>query len=96
MNEDYVGTGMLNSATADRFIPVMLKDQMDLGKLLMEMVPDSDQKVVESCVILYDKIRKAVREGKCSSDAVTTRGFIDALESAKWLPVRAALLDQCG
>lgn len=96
MNEDYVGTGMLNSATADRFVPVFLKDQLDLGKLLMEMVPDADKKVVESCVTLYNKIRKAVREGKCSSDAITTRGFIDALESAKWLPVRAALLDNVG
>ena len=96
MNEDYVGTGMLNSATADRFVPVFLKDQMDLGKLLKEMVPDADEKVVDSCVTLYDKIRKAVREGKCSNDAITTRGFIDALESAKWLPVRTALMDNVG
>ena len=96
MNEDYVGTGMLNSATADRFVPVFLKDQMDLGKLLKEMVPDADEKVVDSCVTLYDKIRKAVREGKCSNDAITTRGFIDALEYAKWLPVRTALMDNVG
>lgn len=96
MNEDYVGTGMLNSATADRFVPIFLKDQMDLGKLLKEMVPDADSKVVDACVTLYGKLRKAVHEGKCSGDVITTRGFIDALEAAKWLPVRTALLDNVG
>lgn len=96
MNEDYVGTGMLNSATADRFVPIFLDDQMDLGKLLKEMVPDADGKVVDSCVTLYGKLRKAVHDGKCSSDVITTRGFIDALEAAKWLPVRTALLDNVG
>ena len=96
MNEDYVGTGMLNSATADRFVPIFLDDQMDLGKLLKEMVPDADSKVVDSCVTLYGKLRKAVHDGKCSSDVITTRGFIDALEAAKWLPVRTALLDNVG
>jgi len=96
MNEEYVGTGMLNSATADRFVPVYLEDQMDLGKLLTEMVPGADKNAVKICVELYAKIRKAVREGRCSSDALTTRGFIDALESSKWLPMRAALLDNVG
>lgn len=96
MNEEYVGTGVLNAATADRFVPVYLEDQMDLGKLLTEMVPGTDPKVLQACTTLYDKIRKAVREGKCSSDALTTRGFIDALESSKWLPMRAALLDNVG
>ena len=69
---------------------------MDLGKLLKEMVPDADSKVVDSCVTLYGKLRKAVHDGKCSSDVITTRGFIDALEAAKWLPVRTALLDNVG
>lgn len=96
MNEEYVGTGMLNSATADRFVPIYLEDQMDLGKLLKEMVPDADEGAVKTCATLYEKIRKAVREGRCSSDALTTRGFIDALESSKWLPMRSALLDNVG
>lgn len=39
MNEEYVGTGMLNSATADRFDPIYLEDQMDLAKLLTSMDP---------------------------------------------------------
>lgn len=96
MNEEYVGTGMLNSATADRFVPIFLEDQMDLSKLLTEMVPGADKQTVKTCATIYDKIRKAIKDGKCSSDALTTRGFIDALEASKWLPMRMALLDNVG
>lgn len=93
MNEAYIGTGELNSATADRFVPVYLADQMSLGALLTEMVPTASKEQVKACVTLYDKIRKAVRDGKCSIDAITTRGYIDALEAAQWLSMREALMD---
>lgn len=96
MNEEYVGTGMLNSATADRFVPIYLDNQMDLAKLLTEMVPGADKQTVKTCATIYDKIRKAIKDGKLSNDALTTRGFIDALEAAKLLPMRAALLDNVG
>lgn len=96
MNEEYVGTGMLNSATADRFVPIYLEDQMDLAKLLTSMVPGADKAAVKTCATIYEKIRKAIKDGKLSNDALTTRGFIDALEAAKWLPMRAALLDNVG
>lgn len=96
MNEEYVGTGMLNSATADRFVPIYLEDQMDLVKLLTSMVPGADKIAIKTCATIYEKIRKAIKDGKLSNDALTTRGFIDALEAAKWLPMRAALLDNVG
>ena len=91
-----MGTGMLNSATADRFVPIYLEDQMDLVKLLTSMVPGADKTAIKTCATIYEKIRKAIKDGKLSNDALTTRGFIDALEAAKWLPMRAALLDNVG
>lgn len=93
MNEAYIGTGDLNTATADRFVPLYLADQMNLGALLTEMVPGANPDDIKVCVTLYEKIRKAVRDGKCSVEGVTTRGYIDALEAAKLLPMRDALMD---
>lgn len=93
MNEAYIGTGEMNAATADRFVPVYLADQMSLGALLSEMVPTAKKEDVNVCVTLYDKIKKAVRDGKCSTDTITTRGYIDSLQSISWLPLRTALMD---
>ena len=93
MNEAYIGTGEMNAATADRFVPVYLADQMSLGALLSEMVPTAKKEDVNVCVTLYDKIKKAVRDGTCSTDTITTRGYIDALQSIAWLPLRTALMD---
>lgn len=93
MNEDYVGTGELNSATADRFVPIYMEDQLDLKKLLKEMFPDASNEALKICGTLYEKILKSVRDGKCTSDSITTRGYIDAMEASKWLPLKSALLD---
>lgn len=93
MNEDYVGTGELNSATADRFVPIYMEDQLDLKQLLKEMFPDVSDETLKICSSLYEKILKSVRDGKCTSDSITTRGYIDALEASKWLPLKSALLD---
>lgn len=96
MNEDYVGTGELNSATADRFVPLFLDDQMDMTKLLKTMFPDAPADTIQICTVLYQKIQTAVQSGRCTVDAITTRGFIDAVASSKWLPIKTALLDNVG
>jgi len=93
MNEGYIGTGEMNPATVDRFTPIFLKDQMNLRTLLTEMVPNAKKEDIDICVKLYDKILKAVKEAKCSSDAITTRGYIDALRTAEFLNMRQTLMD---
>lgn len=93
MNENYVGTGEMNPATADRFVPLFLGNQMDLQEMLKERFPSAKADDIQSCKTLYDKILKATREGKCSSDAITTRGYIDAMESTQWLPLKQTLID---
>ena len=57
---------MLNSATADRFVPIYLEDQMDLVKLLTSMVPGADKIAIKTCATIYEKIRKAIKDGKLS------------------------------
>ena len=52
---------MLNSATADRFVPIYLEDQMDLVKLLTSMVPGADKIAIKTCATIYEKIRKAIK-----------------------------------
>ena len=93
MNEEYVGTSDLNDATADRFVPLFLEQQADIKNLLHQLFPDANEQNLTICGTLYKKILDAVRSGKCSPSAITTRGYIDALEAAKWLPFKVALLD---
>lgn len=93
MNENYAGTAELNSATADRFVALHLGEQNDLSGMLKSRFPEASESDIKACNTIYDRIKKAVREGTCTPDAITTRGFIDAFEVAKWLPLRQALLD---
>lgn len=93
MNEDYVGTGELNSATADRFVALHLGDQDGLQEMLKARFPEAPESDIRACCTIYDSIKNAVHEGTCSSDVITMRGFIDAFDAAKWLPLRQALLD---
>jgi len=93
MNEGYVGTSMVNSATADRFVPLIVGDLTNFSTVLRARVPDVTDEQLTICTTLYDKIKKAVNEGKCTEDAITTRGYIAALEAAKLLTLRTALLD---
>lgn len=93
MNEEYVGTSDLNDATADRFVPLFLDQQANIKGLLQNLFPDADENQLTICEKLYGKILDAVRSGTCTPSAITTRGYIDALEAAKWLPFKVALLD---
>ena len=93
MNEEYVGTGELNDATADRFVPLFLDQQANIKALLKDLFPDADDGVLTTCGKVYEKILDAVRSGRCSSSAITTRGYIDAIESMEYLSLRQTLLD---
>lgn len=96
MNEGYVGTSSLNSALADRFAPVILGDLTSISNVLTACVPDARPEHVKICAELYDTVRKAVSDGRCTEEAVTTRGYIAALKSVRLLPLRMALMDQVG
>lgn len=96
MNEGYVGTGEMNPATVDRFTPIYLTESFSLSKLLTEMFPDFNKADIDTCQVIYNKILQAVRDSKCLPDAITTRGYIDAIESAGLLPLRETLLDNVG
>lgn len=93
MNEAYIGTGELNSALADRFVPLYLEEQINLTTLLEKRVPTAKKEDIAICNTIYEKILKAVQDGACTIEAITTRGYIDALEATKWLPLRTTLLD---
>lgn len=93
MNEEYVGTGELNDATADRFVPLFLDQQANIKALLKDLFPDADEAVLTTCGTVYQKILDAVKSGRCSSSAITTRGYIDAIESMEYLSLRQTLLD---
>ncbi|MBR2895606.1 MAG: AAA family ATPase, partial [Oscillospiraceae bacterium] len=96
MNEGYVGTSIMNPGTVDRFTTLRLSTQIDMTELLRRMFPDTEQSEIKTCGQIYDRILKAVGNGDCTPDAITTRGYIDAIESAEWLPLRATLLDNVG
>jgi len=93
MNVDYVGTGTMNPATVDRFVPIFLTDHTDLVALLTDRFPDAKREDIRACSDLYTKIVKAVRDGNCTADAVTVRGYMDAIDASVFLPMRDALLD---
>ena len=93
MNEGYVGTGEINAGTSDRFTPIHMGERVDLKWLLQERCPNASRNDIAICVAVYDRVWQAVRDGMCTPEAITTRGYIDALESTAWLPIRTTLLD---
>lgn len=93
MNEEYIGTSAMNDATADRFTPIIMKEASSLSTLLKERFPSAKEEDISICVKIYEQVKNAVKSQKCSDSAVTVRGYIDALDSIAWLPLRLALLD---
>ena len=93
MNEEYVGTSDLNDATADRFVPLYLDQQANIKGLLKERFPEIDESVLTICGTVYGKILDAVKSGRCSSGAITTRGYIYSVDASKYKPNKKTLLD---
>jgi len=92
-NEGYVGTSEMNSATVDRGPVITVKQESDLGQLLAYAVPNAKKEDIEICCKIFDDINKAIREGSTlTPDAVTIRGYIDALECADDIPLKRGLL----
>ena len=93
LNEDYTGTGEMNAATIDRGPSLIIRQESDLYELLKRVVPGAGEESIRLCVAVSDAIRKAVQEsGMLSRDSITVRGYIDALESAAYIPLGRALV----
>ncbi len=75
VNEGYIGTGDMNEATVDRTVTFELPQESSLKHILSGFPPDR----VEICQKVSDAIRKGVKEGTLPAQAVTVRGFLDAL-----------------
>lgn len=94
MNEDYVGTGEMNAATIDRGPTMIIEQEKDMKDLLRHSVPDATDQDIAACCKVSDEIRIAAKSGggALSAEAITVRGYIDALECAKFIPLRRALV----
>lgn len=94
MNEDYVGTGEMNAATIDRGPTMIIEQEKDMRNLLRRSVPDASDQDIAACCKVSDEIRNAAKNGSgtISAEAITVRGYIDALECAKFIPLRRALI----
>ena len=94
MNEDYIGTGEMNAATVDRGPTMIIEQELDLGALLREAVPDSIETDVQTCCKVSDEIHRIIDQGESEfgNEAVTIRGYIDALQAAMFIPLKRALI----
>lgn len=92
-NEGYVGTSEMNPATVDRGPVITVKQESDLAQLLAHAVPTAKKEDIEICCKVSDGIKKSIQEGSAlTPDAVTIRGYIDALECADDIPLKRGLL----
>ena len=93
MNENYIGTEEMNASTLDRVPGIFLESESDLGALLKHIVPGATQSDIQTCVKVAADIEKAIEEGNLSDDARTTRGYIDALEAIRYIPLKRGLIE---
>lgn len=93
MNENYVGTGEMNPGTLDRGPSMIIEQESDMKTLLRHSVPDASDQDIDACCKVSDEIRNATKNsnGNLSPDAITVRGYIDAL-SVSYIPLRRALI----
>ena len=94
MNEDYVGTGEMNAATIDRGPTIIVEQEQDMSILLKTAVPDASKEDINICCKVSNEIRNAAQSGSGSltAEAITVRGYIDALQCAQFIPLRCALI----
>ena len=94
MNEDYAGTNFMNEATIDRFTPIHIAEPESIVDVLHRVVPEASAASLNICDYVYCAIRDRIRSaGGLEPDAMTIRGFIDALRAEPLLGLRWGLLD---
>ena len=97
MNEGYMGTTRMNEATVDRFVPIQMAQPESITEMLKNVVPTASDKSLNICNTIYcgikDKIGSVDGNGDLEADAMTIRGFIDALRIEPLLGLKRALKD---
>lgn len=93
MNENYLGTEEMNAATLDRVPGIFLETETDFGALLRHIVPDASEANIELCVKVFQDIEKLIDDGRLTDEARTTRGYIDALEMNRYIPIKRGLIE---
>lgn len=92
-NEGYVGTAEMNPATVDRGPVITVKQESNLAQLLAHAVPSAKQEDIQLCCKVAEAISKSIQENNTlTPDAVTIRGYIDALECLDDIPLKRSLL----
>lgn len=83
----------MNAATVDRGPVIEVKQETNMSQLLAYAVPTAKPEDINICCKVAEAIQKSIREGSSlSPDAVTVRGYIDALECADEIPLKRGLL----
>ena len=97
MNEAYMGTTRMNEATVDRFVPIQMAQPESIIEMLSKVVPTASEASLNICNKIYygikDKIGSVDGNGDLEADAMTIRGFIDALRIEPCLGLKRALKD---
>lgn len=92
-NEGYVGTSEMNPATVDRGPVIVVRPETNLAQLLAHAVPTASEGDIKICCKVAEAIQKSVKsDSSLTPDAVTIRGYIDALECADDIPLKRGLL----
>ena len=94
MNEDYAGTNFMNEATIDRFTPIQMSQPDSISDILRRVVPEADEQSLGVCDVVYNGIRDKIRAmDGLEPEAMTIRGFVDALRAQPLLGLKLGLMD---
>lgn len=93
MNEGYVGCGEMNAATVDRFVPIKVEPEANIKELLKHMVPTITKEQLDVCCKIHAAILQGIGQGKYSPDAISLRGFKDALVTCEFVSLNQGLID---
>ena len=94
MNEDYAGTNYMNEATVDRFTPIQMSQPETIVEVLRRVVPDAPEQSLRICDAVYCSLRGMIGSAEgLEPEAMTIRGFIDALRAEPLLGLKLGLLD---
>ena len=94
MNEDYAGTNFMNEATIDRFTPIQMSQPEGVTDILRRVVPTAGDTSLRICDVIYCGIRDKIKAvDGLDPEAMTIRGFVDALRAEPLLGLKLGLLD---
>ena len=84
----------MNEATIDRFTPIQMGEPETIVEILRRVVPTASEQSLRICDVLYGAIRNMIHSADgLEPEAMTIRGFIDALRAEPLLGLRLGLLD---